>query len=422
MRAKRKNLIKLIVMLLVVAVLGTLSLTGLQIGIYRVKPLPEAIKQGLDLRGGVYALYQANDGEEDLQNKLSGAMSVLRNRLDSSGYTEATVTQQGTSRIRVEVPDVDDPEEILDIIGKPAKLEFVDPNNETILTGQDIKKAEPAISDGSQWVVNFELNESGTEVFAKATEEFKGQVIKIVLDGETISSPVVEAVIATGSGSITGNMDAESAKELAMLIQSGSLPLELNQVEVRSISATLGESALARSLQAGLIGLIILMLFMLVYYRLPGLMANISLCVYMLIMLVLLATIPSVQLTLPGIAGIILSIGMAVDANVIIFERFKEELRLGKTLTSALSSGFSKAFGAIFDSNLTTLIAAVVLMFFGTGTIKGFAITLLLGILTSMFTAIVVTRFLMRIAVGLNITNRSLYLAGAKKAAAKEAK
>ena len=406
---KTRCAVNMIVVVILLAAFGALAIFGLNIGALEIKPLVEGISQGLDLRGGVSAVYEAQDeGQSDFASLLSGTMAVLRNRLTNQGFTEATVTQQGTNRIRIEIPDVDDPNEILNIIGQPAHLEFKTADGETIMDGSAVVSAEMGYLDG-QPVVQFTLNDEGATAFATATAENVGSTISIELDGEVISAPKVNQAITGGQGYIEGNFTAESAQQLAMLIQSGALPLDIEQIEVRTISATLGEDALSTSMTAAVIGVLLVIVFMLVIYRLPGVMASLALLIYILIDLFLLAVIPGVQLTLPGIAGIVLSIGMAVDANVIIFERIKEEMRAGKTVRASVESGFKRAFSAILDSNITTIIAGLVLMIFGAGTIKGFAITLTIGVVCSMFTAVVVTRFLLRQMVGLNFTNHRLY-------------
>ena len=406
---KTRCAVNMIVVVILLAAFGALAIFGLNIGALEIKPLVEGISQGLDLRGGVSAVYEAQDeGQSDFASLLSGTMAVLRNRLTNQGFTEATVTQQGTNRIRIEIPDGDDPNEILNIIGQPAHLEFKTADGETIMDGSAVVSAEMGYLEG-QPVVQFTLNDEGATAFATATAENVGSTISIELDGEVISAPKVNQAITGGQGYIEGNFTAESAQQLAMLIQSGALPLDIEQIEVRTISATLGEDALSTSMTAAVIGVLLVIVFMLVIYRLPGVMASLALLIYILIDLFLLAVIPGVQLTLPGIAGIVLSIGMAVDANVIIFERMKEEMRAGKTVRASVESGFKRAFSAILDSNITTIIAGLVLMIFGAGTIKGFAITLTIGVVCSMFTAVVVTRFLLRQMVGLNFTNHRLY-------------
>jgi preprotein translocase subunit SecD len=405
-------------------------INGFSVGIYEVKPL-NGIQQGLDLTGGVYTVYQATDTSVDnFDEKMDGAMLVLRDRLDAKGFTEATVTKQGTDRIRVEIPinstsEIQDPNEVAEFIGTPAKLEFVDPNGNTVLEGSDIASAQAGQNPQTlEYVVSFELTQAGAEKFAAATEEFLKQTISITIDGETISAPKVDSIIADGKGQITGNFTAESAQDLAMQIESGALPLDLQEIEVRSISATLGAGALQNSIMAGLIGLAILFAFILIYYRLPGLVACMALVAYVCFVLLLLGSVPGVQLTLPGIAGIILGIGMAVDANVIIFERFKEEFRSGKTLRTSFNGGFQKAFVTILDSNVTTLICAIVLAAFGTGTLKSFAYTLIISIVVSMISALAITRGILKMFINLNIKNPNVFMAKARqlREAAKAAK
>lgn len=411
---KVKSLVSLGVTLLLIVLVACLALNGLQVGKYIFEPVANAISLGLDLRGGVYAVYQAKDTSvEDFDSQLAGTISVLRNRLTAQGYTEATVTQQGSDRIRVEIPDVKDPSAILDIIGTPAKLEFVDPQGNVVIEGKDVKSAKltQGGESGLSYMVAFELNDSGTEAFAKATAANIGQPIRILLDGEEISAPTVQSAITSGEGVITigdGNQ-REEATRLALLIQSGALPLDIEQLEVSAVSATLGVEALDRALTAGIIGVALVMLFMIIMYRLPGVVADMALAIYILIVFYALALVPGVQLTLPGIAGILLGIGMAVDANVIIFERFREELKAERSLESSVKRGFKNALSAIIDSNVTTIIASLVLMYFGTGPIRGFAITLLISVIASMITAVFITRFLLTRVVRLGIQNKALY-------------
>lgn len=411
MKAKTKSLITLIVTVVLVAIVSFLALNGTQVGKYILEPVANKISLGLDLRGGVYAVYIAKDpDQENFDSLLNGTVAVLRDRLTGKGFTEATVSKQGTNRIRVEIPDVKDPDEILTIIGTPAKLEFKDSAGNVIITGADIKNAKAGLGENSSApVVYFELNDTGREAFATATANNIGKSISIVLDGRTISSPSVRSAITDGQGYIEGMESTQAALDLASLIMSGALPLDIAQDEVSAVSATLGVEALSTSVLAGVIGLCLVMLFMLIMYRLPGLVADLALIIYVLIVMYLLATVPGVQLTLPGIAGILLGIGMAVDANVIIFERFREELKIGRTLKDAVKFGFQSALSAVIDSNVTTIIAALVLMYFGTGSIKGFAVTLLIGVVTSMFSAIFVSRFLLKRVVDLGIKNKAMY-------------
>ena len=414
---KVKSLIKLGIVAVLIVVVAFLALNGLQVGKYILKPVGSAISLGLDLRGGVSTEYRVTDTTVDnYETLLDGTVSALRTRLTNAGFTEATVAIQGNDRILVEIPDVDDPEQVAEIIGTPAHLEFRDPNGNVVFEGKDIKSAGAQWSDetSTKAGVGFVLNKEASEAFAKATQEFLGQSISIYLDDELISAPTVNQVITGGQGIITSSASesteesVEWANNLAMLIQSGALPLDIEEVETRAISATLGIEAIDGALLAGIVGLAIILIFMLVMYRLPGVAADMALLIYILIVFYVMAII-GVQLTLQGVAGILLGIGMAVDANVVIFERFREELKDGRTPLNAVKFGFRNAGRAVLDSNVTTLIAAVVLMIFGTGTIKGFATTLLISVLASLFTAVVVTRWLLNLICKLDIRKRSAY-------------
>ncbi len=409
---RTRAILSLIVILVVVALAGYVALFGIGKGtmVHYLKPWGEAISLGLDLRGGVYTVYQAEDSSvEDFDAKMNSTVNILISRLTRQGFTEATVTRQGNDRIRVEIPNVSDPNEILEIIGSPAQLYFKDESGNVIIEGSMIENAQEAMDENGMPCVAFELNDEGAKLFADATAANIGKTISIELDGETISSPTVNSIIAGGQGQITGNFTAEDAKTLANLILSGALPLNLTQLEVSAISATLGDSALESALMAGVIGVVLVMLFMLLRYRLCGLVADIALTIYIMIVVLLLA-LTGAQLTLPGVAGIILGIGMAVDANVVIFERIREELHIGRPLLSSVKKGFSNALSAILDANVTTIIAAVVLYAFGTGSIRGFALTLGIGVVTSMFTAVFVTHKLLNIFVDLGVTNQKLYV------------
>ena len=415
--AKAKNpriraVISLVAIVVVVAVCAYLGLFGFGKGtmINYLKPWGDAISLGLDLRGGVYTVYQAEDnGDPDFDTKMESTVSILTSRLTRQGFTEATVTRQGSDRIRVEIPNVSDPNQILTIIGKPAQLYFVDEDGNNLMEGSMVKNAQAAQDQDGKPCIAFELTDEGAKIFAEATAANLGKTISITLDGETISRATVNTVIAGGKGEITGNFTADEAKNLATLILSGALPLNLTQLEVSAISATLGVEALDRAIQAGVIGVILVMLFMLFRYRLCGLVADIALTIYIMIVVLLLA-LTGAQLTLPGVAGIILGIGMAVDANVVIFERIREEVKVGRPIGSAVRKGFSNALSAIIDSNVTTIIAAVVLYAFGTGSVRGFALTLGIGVATSLFTAVFVTHKLLDIFADMGIKNQKLYV------------
>lgn len=354
------------------------------------------IKTGLDLSGGVSITYKAK-GDEPSQEDMDDTVYKLQKRV--SGYSEeAQVYQEGTDRINVEIPGVTDANKILEDLGKPGSLEFQDSTGETVLDGSDIADAKGGITEDQvtgrkEYIVSLTLTKDGTKKFAEATEANLGKAIAIVYDGETISAPTVQTVISDGKAQITGQQSIEEANELASVIRIGSLKLELTELRSKVVGAQLGEEAIRTSLIAGAIGLALVAIFMIIVYAIPGLVAALSLAVYVGLELVMLNAF-DLTLTLPGIAGIILSIGMAVDANVIIYARIREEIALGKSVRSSIKTGFQKAMSAIVDGNITTLISAAVLGTLGTGSVKGFAMTLALGIVLSMFTALVISRLL----------------------------
>lgn len=412
-----KSILSLAIVLVITIGVALVALNGMPLdsrGLYKIKSWlptthvdkwPTAIPLGLDLRGGVYVEYQAARPEgtdADFGDLMSGTMSIMQRRLTDKGYPESTVTNIGTDGIRVEIPDVTDPNAILDLIGSPAKLEFLDPDGNVFMEGKDVETAKGIYdsSDG-QYKISFKLTSEGTKLFADMTTKSIGKEIAIHLDGVELMAPTVETAIVNGSGVITGNYTKETAENMAVKIQSGALPLVITQQRVDTISATLGIDALSTAVTAAIIGLLLVMLLMIVRYRICGVVASWALCLYMIILFLLIAIVPGIQLTLPGIAGIVLGIGMAVDANVIIFERFKEEIRRGRTVKGAVKMGFKNAMSAIIDGNVTTLIAALVLLAFGTGTIQGFAKTLFLSVATSMFSAVIITRFLLTRAANL---------------------
>lgn len=354
------------------------------------------IKTGLDLSGGVSITYQVK-GDNPSQADMDDTIYKLQKRVE--GYSEeAQVYQEGDDRINVEIPGVSDANKILEELGKPGSLEFQDENGNVVLDGSDIADAQGAVSQDpntgvKEYVVSLTLTKDGTEKFAKATEENLNKAIAIVYDGETISAPTVQNVISDGKAQINGQKDIDEAKELASIIRIGSLKLELTELRSNVVGAQLGQAAIKTSLIAGGIGLAIVALFMIIVYTLPGLVAAISLAIYTGLELLMLNAF-DLTLTLPGIAGIILSIGMAVDANVIIYARIREEIAAGKSVRNSIKTGYQKAMSAIVDGNITTLIAAAVLGAMGTGSVKGFAMTLALGIVLSMFTALVISRLL----------------------------
>lgn len=382
-----------------VAALAILAIFG-----FYISPLALSIKQGLDLQGGTHVVLEAVDTPEAKvdDDAVQRVVKIVERRVNELGLTEPIVQRQGERRIIVELPGVKDPEKAIDMLGKTAMLEFQDESGATVLTGKDLKDAKAQIDQSNRNLVAIEFTDEGAKKFADLTAKNIGKHIAILLDKQVLTAPVVEEAIPSGKAVITGNRSIEEAQRVAILLRSGSLPVKVDIVETRTVGPTLGQDSKDKSMKAFSIGAGAIFLFMLLFYRLSGLVANITLLLYVLLLLVGLKSL-NATLTLPGIAGIILSMGMAVDANVLIFERFKEELRAGKTLRAAMEAGFSRAFTTIFDSNVTTLFAAVVLFFLGTGPIKGFAITLGLGIILSMFTAITVTRYMLRWLMNANV-------------------
>ena len=423
MNGRTKSIIALTIAAVLTIFFGIVGVTGMNLtpnGLYKLKSWlpttnaenwPDSLALGLDLRGGVYVEYScaAPEGSEaDFGTLLSGTIRVIQERLTDKGYAEATVQQIGTDGIRVEIPDVTDPSAVLDLIGSTAKLEFKDPEGNTFMDGSMVKTAVYQFNEGDHQVA-FTLTDEGAKIFADMTSNNIGKTLGIYLDGEELLAPTVQSAITTGSGVITQMQSAEYAQTVAAQIQSGALPMELTQQKVDTVSATLGTDALSTFVLAAVIGLVLIMALMIFRYRLNGVVASWALCDYVIILFFLLAVIPGIQLTLPGLAGIVLGIGMAVDANVIIFERFNEELRAGRGIRTALRTGFKNAMSAILDANVTTLIAAIVLMFFGTGSIQGFAKTLLLGVVVSMLSAVVITRFLMKNIINLGVKDKRMF-------------
>ena len=373
----------------------------------------KSIKLGLDLEGGMYVVYTMDleDIDSDQRDSaVDGTIANLEALLFSKGYTEATVTRQGNDKIRVEIPSVDDTASLMALIGEPAELEFRDESGTVLIEGgKHLQDAQPIPYNGS-YAISLKFNDEGTTAFASATSANVGKKLAIYINGEEIMAATVNAAINEGEAVITGNYTQQQASDLAIKLQAGTFAVSLTPEENSTISATLGQNALSSSLIAGAIGLGIIILLMVLIYRAMGLVAAGALVIYTVIMMYALAIVPWVQLTLPSIAGIILSIGMAVDANVIIFERIKDErLNGGKSIRTSVQIGFKKALSAILDGNITTILGSIVMIIFGATTIKSFGITLLIGIVISMFTALVVTRLLINIALAFNEESDALY-------------
>ena len=369
-----------------------------------------SIPLGLDLSGGVSITYQVVD-ENPSAEDMSDTIYKLQKRVDSYS-TEASVYQVGDDRITVEIPGVQDANQILEDLGNPGSLEFQMPDGSVFMTGDMVEDAQGATATdrygNKQYIVSLKLTDEGAKIFGEVTSENIGKNLPIVYDGETISYPQVQSAITGGEAQITGMSSFEEADNLATQIRIGSLSLQLSELESSVVGAQLGSQAIASSLKAGAIGLAIVMVFMIVMYAVPGIAASLALAIYTTLVIATLYLF-DITLTLPGIAGIILGIGMAVDANVIVFARIREEIATGKSVQTSMKIGFQKAMSAILDGNITTLIASVVLMALGSGTVKGFAYTLMIGIILSLFTAMVVTRYILYSLYALGLKSEKLY-------------
>ena len=408
---KSRGIAILLVIVLVTGFLGFLAAFGIggeQYGSAR------DIKLGLDLAGGVSITYETTE-EHPSSEDMSDTIFKLQKRVETYS-TEAQVYQEGENRINIEIPGVSDANEILEDLGKPGSLTIQSEDGDVVLEGTDIKDAQPATQQdelgNKETVVVLTLTDEAKESFAEYTAAHIGDNLPIIYDGTVISNPTVQSAITGGEATITGMSSYEEADELASIIRIGGLKLELQELRSNVVGAQLGEEAIRTSLIAAAIGFVIVCVFICIVYRVPGFAASIALCLYVGVILGLLNAF-QITLTLPGIAGIILSIGMAVDANVIVFARIREEITAGKTVRSAIKIGFEKALSAIVDGNITTLIAAVVLSIMGTGSVKGFAYTLALGIVVSMFTALIITKYLVNAFYAIGIQDAKFY--GANK-------
>lgn len=424
-KTKRKAVINLIIFFLLLAGGIYMAIAGVgknESGKTANVPL------GLDLQGGLSVTYEIQD-ENPTSDEIDATVDKLQRRVDEYS-SEGEVYQEGNDRITVEIPlntEKVDAHDVLDQLGQPGQLLFLDSENytiwqqnqnngtndayEAVLTGSDIKNAQAGVDDSGtvkDYVVQLQFTEEGAQKFATATAANIGKPIYIIYDGAVASAPTVQSAITDGNAVINKISDYTEAENLAATIKIGALPLELKQIQYNIVGAKLGQKAVSTSLIAGAIGFALVCILMIVLYRFPGFIASLALSGYVVLLLLILS-IRHITLTLPGIAGIILSIGMAVDANVIIFTRIREEISAGNGVRAAVKAGFSKALSAILDGNITTLIATVVLMILGSGSIKGFAVTLMLGIVLSMFTALVVTKMLLNAFVELGVQNVKMY-------------
>lgn len=400
----------LILALILLAIAGMVYVVGFGVGKTGTGSAKN-INLGLDLAGGVSITYQTVD-ENPSSEDMKDTIYKLQKRAESYS-TESQVYQEGDRRISIEIPGVDDAETILEDLGNPGSLQFVTTEGEVVLTGTDVADASAASNSNREtgaveYVVSLTLTEEGATKFATATSENLNKQIAIIYDEEVISAPTVQAVITDGKAIINGMQDFKEAENLATSIRVGSLSLELKEIRSQVVGAQLGTKAISTSVMAGAIGLALVAIFMIIVYALPGFASAVALVIYTLLTLLVINAF-DITLTLPGIAGVILAIGMAVDANVIIFARVKEEIAEGKGVKSAVKIGFNKALPAIIDGNVTTLIVALILLWRGSGGVRGFAQTLAIGIVLSMFTALVITKTIMYAFLSLGLTNEKLY-------------
>ena len=407
---RRGNMIKLVALVLVVAVLVALSIPFL-------KDATKGIPLGLDLRGGVHLVLQAapgTDGKAITKDDMDKAKAVISKRVNDLGVSEPYVqADYNKNRIVVDIAGIKNPDEAVNVLKSTAQLTFRDPQGNVVLQGQELKDAKAGPGSQGGFVVNISLSPDGAKKFADLTNKYLHQRIGVYLDDKRLTNPEVQAVISDGQAEITGYSTLGDAANDAVLMRSGALPVSMSITEKRQVGASLGVDSLNKSILAGIFGIVFIFVFMLIFYRLPGVVADFSLIVYALIVLWVLWVFRAV-LTLPGIAGFILSIGMAVDFNIIIYERVKEELRFGKSLRAAVESGFSRAFITVIDAHVTTLIAGLTLYFLGTGSIQGFALTLIIGIVASLFTAITFTRLVLRLLVGIK-PNQNTFWYGVRR-------
>ena len=401
-RTKVRSAILFILTLVVIVALAYAGGRGVEVAGWEFKSFNKAITKGLDLQGGVSVLMEIQD-DNVTKDDLEKTRQLIDLRVNKLGVAETSVTVEGDRRIRVEIPGEYDSKDLVDSLSKTGNLTFKDADGNEVLNGTDVDEASVVINSSSNApVVSLKLTDEGAKKFAEATEANLHKKISIYMDDEEISSPTVNAVITDGNAIIKGSGSLDEAKNLAGLINAGALPVTVKAIQIENVGAQLGAEALPNAIKAGLIGIAIIFIFMILYYRIPGVIASIALTLY--VCLVLLVFVEAdVALTLPGIAAFLLTVGMAVDANVLIFERIREELKNGISVKAAVDKGFNNALSSIIDSNVTTIIAALVLYFIGTGSVKGFAVTLMIGIVVSMFTAVVVTRTLMKWAVDMGM-------------------
>lgn len=400
MKKNKKTLSRVVLILitLITALLCYSGLYGIKFGKdYRMKSFGETIIRGLDLQGGTSVLLEVQDKNQVKAEDLERVRELINLRVNSTGATDATITTEGTNRIRVDIPGKYESKNMVDMLSKTGSLTFKDSTGKVVLEGKDIKDAAADFDEYNKPLVRLHLTDSGTKKFAEATKANIGKQISINMDKDMLSNPTVQSVIDKGEAQITGSKDLDEAKQLASMIKNGALPKPVKAVSVRNIGATLGSSVLPAVKLAGIISIFLIFAIMIFFYRKPGILASIALSIFILLLLYFTYGY-KISMSLAGIAGFLLSVGMAVDANVLIFERIKEETRKGLEPTQAIKAGFSNAMSSILDANITTIISGVILYYLASGTVRGFAMNLIIGVIISMITAVVITRALTNLA------------------------
>jgi preprotein translocase subunit SecD len=395
--------------LIVLVTLGVVAFTGL--------PLANDLKLGLDLKGGFEILYVAEPletGQQVTQDALRETARNLEQRVNALGTSEPEITPEGADRIRVKIAGIQNEAELRELLKRPSELTFRGPDGAKEMVGSDFAQGGASVQFNQAGQPYIQLQVKEAEKFRDVTERLLGQPLAIYLDEEELSAPIVNAVITDGQAIIEGSYTFDEAKKLADVINLGALPLKLSEKYTQSVGATLGQKSLETTVLAGIIGSIVVLIYMVAFYRIPGLVATICLIAYTWLLL-LAFELMNVTLTLPGIAAFVLGIGMAVDANIITFERIKDEIRNGKTILSALRSGSKSSFGTIMDANLTTIIAAAVILFIGSSSVKGFGIILIASIVASIITNVFFSRLLMSLLVRSKLINKPGYF-GVKEA------
>ena len=405
--SKKSSVFIFIIMVILVIFFSDWGFLGFEIFGYKFMSFNESIKKGLDLQGGVSVLQEIVD-EEVTKDTLQRTRELLSLRVNKFGLSEPVVAIEGDNRIRIDLAGVFDSDDIVKTLTSTGELTFKDENGNVLLTGNDVKDATAVLTNEGKAIIQLKFTPEGTQKFAEATKNNLNKTIEISMDDQVLTKPVVNTEITEGEAVIEGSRSFEEANKVASIIQSGALPVTLKTISVSTVGPTLGAEAIPNTVKAGIIGFIFIFIIMFIRYRFPGVIATMSLFIYMLLFLFIFSLIQAV-LTLPGIAGILLTLGMAIDANILIFERIREELIKGKSVKIAIRIGFDKAMSSILDSNITTIIAGLVLYFIGTGGVKGFATTLLIGTVLSMFSSIVITKFMIKLIYNIGLRSKASY-------------